>query len=171
MNSKQLHGLQVISADSGEKVGSVTHAYLDVAAKRLAGVAYSAGGGLLAPQSEPKVDMAEIHALGPDALILDDPDAARGAEVERRFGELVPLEQLGTRSVLTVSGTLLGKIASVDFDEHDYAVTQIEASPGLLRSNQAIPIAQVMTIGPDYVIVGDEVAPATASEPVVAPAG
>lgn len=157
MNSKELTGLQVISARSGERTGTVAHAYLDPAAKRIAGFAVHAGGGLFSPESEPLVDAREIQALGPDALVIDDLSATSGDAVTQQYGALIPLDGLMGRSVLTKNGTAFGKVASVEFDPKSLKLQGVETSPGFFKSNRTIPLSQVTTIGPDYVIVVDAV--------------
>ena len=165
MNSKELKGIPVLSIDDGEKLGSVSRAYVDAAQKRIVGFAYNAGGGFLKAESEPKLDADEVHTLGPDALMLDKKVGETGASMSERYSQLLILDDIGSLPVLSESGISVGQIASVDFDHHSYQLTQIEVSPGHFKSNQAILIDQVLTIGRDYVIVQDAVVtPATPPE-------
>lgn len=155
MNSKQLNGLPVFNISNGEKLGSVVGAYLDAATKRVLGFAFAAGGSLMSVESEPKVDSTDIHALGPSALTLDGKDAVKGSVTNERFGELEILDSLNGRRVLTEGGTALGQVASVEFDVHSFELTQVEVSLGRFAGSRPIPIDQVVSIGPDFVIIRD----------------
>src|SRR5688500_3566928 len=81
VNSKNLKNLPVMSIEGGEKLGTVSRAYVDAAQKRIVGFAYSAGGGFMQAESEPKLDAEEVHTLGPDALMLDHKGGETGASV------------------------------------------------------------------------------------------
>lgn len=165
VNSKELKGIPVLSIDGGEKLGSVSRAYVDAPQKRIVGFAYNAGGGFMQTESEPKLDAEEVHTLGPDALMLDKKEGETGASVSERYSQLSILDDVSSLPVLSESGVLAGHVASIDFDQNSYELTQLEVSPGHFKSNQAIPIEHVVTIGRDYVIVQDAViAPATPPE-------
>ena len=159
MNNKDVKGIAVISIADGTKLGAVERAYLDPEAKRLVGFAFGAGGGLLAGETEATslVDVDKIHSLGPDALTLDRPDAAQGQETGAAGGSLIDLDELTKRKVVTDGGTFVGQVASVEFDERSFRLTQIEASPGFFKSNRTIPIDQVISLGSDVVVVSDAV--------------
>ena len=174
MNSNRLNGLTVLSIDDGKKIGTVSRAYVDREQKRVAGFAYTASGGFMKIESEPKVDATEVRSLGPDALTLANKQAAQGRDVSKRFNTLLVLEELTHRPVLSKSGTSVGQIASINFDDHNFNLTRIEVSPGMLQRNHDIPIDKVAIIGPDYVIVDDSVVQVSAeptdserSEPVI----
>jgi uncharacterized protein YrrD len=162
VNSKRVKGIPVLSIDDGEKLGSVNRAYVDAGEKRVVGFAYSSGGGFLQVESELKLDTADIRSLGPDALMLDRKDGDTGASVSERYGQLLILDDIGSLPVMSESGISIGQMASLDFDHHSFALTQIEISPGYFKANQAIPIEQVVAIGRDYVIVDDAAMPAAA---------
>lgn len=162
MNSKHLNGLQVLNVDGGAKLGTVSRAYVDREAKRIAGFAYSAGGGFMRVESEPKLDTSEVRSLGPDALMIEHDLGDSGASVSERYHTLLVLDEMHNRPILTENGTAVGKIASIDFDNHSYELAQIEISPGYFKTHSTVPIDQVITVGPDYVIVDDAVCAPTA---------
>jgi sporulation protein YlmC with PRC-barrel domain len=60
--------------------------------------------------------------------------------------------------VTTRGGVTVGTVANVAFEPPSYAFTQIEVSPGLFKTKTTIPIAQVISIGPEVLVVADEVA-------------
>lgn len=158
MNSKQLHGLPVLTIDDGAQIATVARAYVDVATRRIAGFALHVKTGLFEPDSEPKLDAEKVHTLGSGGLMLDDRSAAQGASIEARLGELVTLDDWTNRPILTEDGVAIGHVASVDFDEHSFELTRLETSAGLFKSTSTIAIDDVLTIGPEYVIVTSAVA-------------
>jgi uncharacterized protein YrrD len=167
VNSKDVKGLPAVDAIDGERIGIVERAYLDPAARRIVGFAVGTGAHLFASESSRMVDVGEIVGLDAEALYVRDPSAVTGAETTRRYGDLIDLDDVGRRHVVTEGGTALGAIASAEFDERGFALVGLEVAPGHFRRHTAIPVEQVVTIGPELVIVRDEVA-APAPEPVAA---
>lgn len=157
MNSKDLKGIPVLSIADGERIGTVVRAYVDTAQRRIVGFAYSAGGGFLKTESEPKLDVTEVHSLGPDALMLDHKGSDTGTSVSQRYSELLSLDEISSLPVLSERGTSLGQMASVEFDAHSYALLGLDVSHGHFKSNESIGIDRVTAIGRDYVIVADVV--------------
>ena len=155
MNSKELKSLNVLTVDGGEKLGSLARTYVDGTEMRIVGFAFREGGSFMQVESEPKLDTSDIHSLGPDALLLDHKESVHGAEVNERAGELQILEEISGRSLLTEGGDSMGEVASISFDAHSFALTEIELSAGHFKANTTIPIDQVVIIGRDYVIVND----------------
>lgn len=166
MNSKDVKGITVISIANGTKLGTVEHAYLDPKTKRVVGFAAHRGGGLLS--AEPDIGLVigsdEIHSLGPDALTLDDAAATSGTALDENLG-LILLSDLNKLQVYSEGGTLVGQVASADFDEQSFDLTGIEASPGFFQANTTVPIDQVLTIGQDVVVVSDAALAQTDGEP------
>ncbi|MDP9474041.1 MAG: PRC-barrel domain-containing protein [Chloroflexota bacterium] len=159
MNSKHVKGLSVISIADGRRLGSVNHIFVDPVQKQVVGFSVSAGHGLLSsdPDQGLVVDAKDVHSLGPDALTLTDTSAARGDATNTTYGGLLDAEQLTKRKVLTEGGTMVGQIASLEFDPVTYRITGIEASPGFFKSNRMIPVEQVTNIGEELVVVSDAV--------------
>ena len=153
MNSKELKGIPVLSIDGGENLGSVSRAYVDAKQKLIVGFAYSASGGFMQAESEPKLDAEEVHTLGPDALMLDHKGGETGASISQRYSELLVLDEIAGLPVLTENGTSAGQMASVEFDQHSYQLTGMDISHGRFKGHQRASIDQVVTIGRDYVIV------------------
>jgi sporulation protein YlmC with PRC-barrel domain len=155
MNSKQLHGLAVLSLDSGEKLGSLARTYVDGPKKRIAGFAFTESGGFMQVESEPNIDAGDVHTVGPDAIIVDSRDAVHGRNVNEHFADYLVLDELAHRPVLSANGTSVGQVASLDFDNHSLELTEIEVSSGRFAANRTISMRQVITVGRDYVIVDD----------------
>ena len=162
VNSKQLKGLAVISIADGEKLGTVDGIFVEPAAKQVVGFAVKHGGGLLHPAQPDLIDVDDVHSLGPDALTLDDKGRIRGDQTRARRNELVELDDLLKRKVVTEGGTFVGQVAGVDVDEATFRLQQVEVSPGFFKSNRQVPIDQVVSVGHDLIVVADAVCAADA---------
>jgi uncharacterized protein YrrD len=157
MNSKHLKGLAVISIADGAKLGTIDDIYLDPAAKRVVGFSVAGGSVGGAPDAGLTIDATEVHTLGQDALTLADMTSPHGAGVSAAYGSLALLEDLAKRKVVTEGGTHVGQVASVEFDEQTFALTQVEVSPGFFRTNRSVTADQLVSIGEDVVVVADAV--------------
>jgi uncharacterized protein YrrD len=96
-----------------------------------------------------------VHSLGPDALTLDDVTTAHAAWVGAAYGTLVALDDVVGRGVMTEGGVNLGNVVSLAFDERSFAITEVEVSPGFLKTNTHIPLEQLVRIGQDVLVVAD----------------
>jgi uncharacterized protein YrrD len=157
MNSKQIRGLTVINIADGTQVGTIDQVFLDLAAKQVVGFSITNGVGPFggARDNAPTVAASGVHSLGPDALTLDDLTAAHAAWVSEAYGTLVPLDDVVGRKVMTEGGVNLGDVVALAFDEQTFAVTEVEVSPGFLKTNTHIPLAQLVRIGQDVLVVTD----------------
>lgn len=159
MNSKDAKGLSVIAIADGKKVGTVSHLFVDLAARKVVGFGASEGGGFLSRHSggQELIDAQDVRSVGPDALTLKDLGAVDGSRTSAHQDELVHGDDLNNRKVVTENGTELGDVASFDFDPTSYAITAIEVSPGLFKSHRLVNIADVLTIGDDALVVHNSV--------------
>jgi uncharacterized protein YrrD len=167
MNSTRLTGLAVVDLKTGTTLGTVDHAFLDRAAMRVVGFSIAGGRHGAAGDAGLTVAAAAVHALGPDALTLDDVAAAQAAWVATAtgsFGAFAPLDEVAKRLVVTEGGADIGNVASLEFDDRTFEITGIEVSPGLFKGNRHLPAEQIVRIGPDVVVVAGAV-PATAAAP------
>jgi len=163
MNSKQLKGLAVISIADGEKLGSIDRVLVDPVAAKVVGFSVRQGGGgiLSSPvetDAEQMVDVDDIHALGKDAITLQDKGSVRGDQTSTRLQSLLDLDQMAKLKVITEGGTYVGEMVSAEINERSYGLTELEVSPGFFKSNRHVPIAQVVNIGHDLIVVKDVVA-------------
>jgi sporulation protein YlmC with PRC-barrel domain len=166
MNSKQIRGLSVINIADGTQVGTVDQVFLDLAAKQVVGFSITNGVGPFggARDNAPTVAASGVHSLGPDALTLDDVTAAHAAWVDGAYGVLASLDDVVGRKVVTEGGTDLGEVVTLGFDEQTFAITEVEVSPGFLKTNTHIPLDHLVRIGQDVLVVADRAA--VAREPV-----
>lgn len=159
MNSKHLRGLAVVSIADGEKVGTIDRVFTDMEAKRIAGFSVTQGAGLLhlQPGETEFIDADDVHALGPDAMTLNDRTVVRGDSTGGRFESLIELQDLLRHKVVTDGGTALGQVASIDFDPANFNLSSLEVSPGFFQSNVDIPADKVLNVGSDLVVVEESV--------------
>lgn len=157
MNSKQIRGLTVINLADGTQVGTIDQVFLDLAAKQVVGFSITNGVGPFggARDKAPTVAASAVHSLGPDALTLDDVTAAHAAWVDATFGAVVPLDDVVGRRVVTEGGANVGDVVSLGFDETTFAITEVEVSPGFLKTHTHIPLDQLVRIGQDVLVVAD----------------
>ena len=157
MNSKQIRGLTVINLADGTQVGTVDQVFLDLAAKQVVGFSITNGVGPFggARDNAPTVAASAVHSLGPDALTLDDVTAAHAAWVDATFGAVVPLDDVVGRRVMTEGGVNVGDVVSLGFDETTFAITEVEVSPGFLKTHTSIPLDRLVRIGQDVLVVAD----------------
>lgn len=152
MKSTAIKGLPAINVLSGSKVGDVNRAWLDPKERRVVGFSIDAAGGFLQPERSLMADTLEIQALGDAALTLLN-DAPQGAETSSRYDDLIDLNALHGREVFTDSGQFLGHVASSTFDPHTFTLLDVEVSHGSFSRDHAVPVAQVVTIGPEVIVV------------------
>lgn len=160
MNHTHLNGIAVISIADGEKLGSVTAVYIDLEARRIARLEVGQSGGLLStPQARWTLDAADIHAIGSDAVTVQERTVLRemGEEVETLPENLTTINALTGRKVVTEGGTYVGTVASLEFNEADCMMTAVEVSPGFFKSNRKVPVDHVINPGQEIVVVSDEV--------------
>ena len=167
MNHKQIAGLAVISIADGTKVGTIDQVYVDPIAKRIVGFAIKPEGARLGADAPNLIDVDDVHALGHDALTLNDTNAVRGDRTRSAMAALVEVDELTKRKVVTEGGTLVGQVAGVEFDERSFGMTQIEVSPGYFKSNKHVATNQIVSVG-EMVIVADSVC-TPEGEPAAAP--
>ena len=156
MSTKLVKGTAVVSITDGEKLGTIDHVYLDPNSKRIVGFSFHSGGFL--GRSSAVVDVGDVYAIGEDAVTLNDASAVRsGLAVQSKTGDLIDLEDLLKRKVMTQGGTYVGQVASVEFGQPSYHLTQIEISPGHFKGHETIPAADIVSLGGELVVVSDAV--------------
>jgi sporulation protein YlmC with PRC-barrel domain len=157
MNSKQIRGLTVINLADGTQVGTVDQVFLDLTAKQVVGFSITNGVGPFggARDNAPTVAASAVHSLGPDALTLDDVTAAHAAWVAGTYGAVVPLDDVVGRRVVTEGGASVGDVVSLGFDDRTFAITEVEVSPGFLKTHTSVPLDRLVRIGEDVLVVAD----------------
>jgi YD repeat-containing protein len=125
MRLSELQGRRVIATGTAATVGHVTGAVIDAHGRTLAALRVKgAPAGELLPWSE-------ISGLGPDAIMVNDPEAVRQpsgreAELTGKYHDF-----LGKR-LLSDEGEELGQVTDLTFDD-DGTVVEIHSSDGSIR--------------------------------------
>jgi uncharacterized protein YrrD len=157
MTLKDLKGMTVISIEDGTKIGTISRVYVDPTEKRVVGISVDPGSSLLEADSTKLIDVSDIRSLGPDALTIEDASKVEGKETNTRWMDLFDMDRMTNDKVVSEGGEHVGGVAAVHFDPQDFTLTAIEVSPGFFKTNRLVPIDMVTTIGPDMMIVSDEV--------------
>jgi sporulation protein YlmC with PRC-barrel domain len=138
----QVTGQRVLTRKGAEQIGSVRRLLVDARAGLVAAAEVEGGIG-----EGTIVDWGDVASIGPDALIVESGDVARGpvSEIEQRLvaGEL---DLLG-KQVLDEAGTSLGPLEDIEFDARSGRLSSL-AVPG-----HSLPLDRLVAVGPDAVIV------------------
>lgn len=170
MSTKLAKGTSIISLNDGRKLGTIQHIYFDPEHKAVVGFSFSQGGGLFCNKTTGLVDVTDVHAFGPDVVTIDDASSVHSELAARGLDNLIDLEDLLKRKVVTAGGEILGQVAAIHFHQDSYRLTALDVSPGLLQQNTTVPGGDVNHIGDELIIVADPVS-GVAAERVLAPAG
>jgi len=180
MTTRLVKGTPVISLADGSTLGTIDHVYFDP--ERLAVVGFTFHkGGLFGGGTSGLVEITDVHAFGPDAVTISDISVVQNdLAVETRRGDLLDLEELLKRPVMTDRGTRLGHVAAIQFGDASYRLTAIDVVATGSDEHCRIAASEIQAIGDELVIVADpsavsatEVVPRTRALRVVSarPAG
>jgi uncharacterized protein YrrD len=155
--TSEVVGKAIVSADRGERVGTVGDVLLDVKAGRVAGLVVE--GGLLG--RERVLPYEEVHILGRDAVLARTQDGVVDAAAwHARGGHAIRSSALKNRRVLTRSGREIGAVTDLNIDERSGMIEGYEiGSPsfaGLVKRRATLPYSSDVAVGDDAVIVSDE---------------
>ena len=157
VSTRLVKGTAVVSITDGTKLGTVDHVYLDPASKQIVEFTFHTGG-FLGGRSSGVVDVSDVHSIGQDAVTLADASAVRsGVAVNPRCGDLVDLEELLKRKVMTEGGTYVGQVAAVEFGQDSHRLLRIEVSPGSFKHHETIPAEEIVSIGAELVVISDAI--------------
>lgn len=160
MNSTLTKGTPVISLDTGVTLGKIESVYLDCDARRLVAFSFSSGGGLLSSKRGHIVEIDDIHAIGPDAVTLDDARAVHDLVLmDGKLQHLVDLDQVVKRTVMTDAGANLGRIVGLDFDPDTFRLQRIRVEDKGRDGEHMVDGGDIVSIGEEVIVVAD---PATA---------
>lgn len=167
MSTKLAKGTAVVSLGDGTELGKIDHVYFDPERKAVVGFSFHQGGGLFSSKSTGVVDVSDVRAFGPDAVTIDDASSIHCKLAARGLEDLVDLEDLLKRNVITEGGEKLGQVAVIHFDPDSYRLSALEVSPGLFQPNETVPGGDVTHIGDDLIVVANPVG-YTSTEAVLA---
>jgi uncharacterized protein YrrD len=153
----QIIGKTVVSAETGDRLGSVADALLEDGGRRVVGLVLASG--LLAKQHVMPFD--NIKTLGGDAVLVRTEAGMVGPREWRRSGvKATRSSELRGRDVVTAGGERLGTVSDLLIDEKTGAFGAVEIAWGHrlvgLRSRYAlVPASADFRIGRHAMIVPD----------------
>lgn len=148
-----LLGSQVITRDTGKRLGIVSQLWVDIDRREVValGLRDNLLSGILA--EVPKYMLLNsIYQIG-DVILVDDENAIIDFDVES-YSSLIRCE------VITETGELLGRVHSFRFDIDDGKLSSLIVSslgipqiPDQLVSTYELPVEEIVSSGPDRLIV------------------
>jgi uncharacterized protein YrrD len=164
MSTRLVKGTPVVSLADGSTLGAIDHVYFDP--DRLAVVGFTFHkGGLFGGGTSGLVEIADVHAFGPDAVTISDITVVHSdLAVEARRGDLIDLEELLKRTVMTESGMHLGHVGAIQFGDASHRLTALDVIAAGSSEHGSIPADQIQAIGDELIIVADPSTVMTADE-------
>jgi uncharacterized protein YrrD len=161
MEAKSLKGIAVVSLNEGSQLGRVEEPLFDLAARQLRALEVRGDDGTFI------VPFEQIVSIGSDAVTVTSSDVTHTPNAERAVGTLTGLHDLGKLKVVDDSGTFLGHLSSIEFDEQNGQVTLLNAHTGGLMgiggTTTALDDSSKLVVGSDLLTVstGDSGDPLT----------
>ena len=164
VTTRLVKGTPVISLADGSTLGAIDHVYFDP--ERLAVVGFTFHkGGLFGGGTSGLVDIADVHAFGPDAVTITDISVVQSdLAVESRRGNLLDLEDLLKRPVMTDGGTCLGHVGAIQFGDASHRLTAVDVVAAGSDEHSRIAADEIQAIGDEFIIVADPSAVPAADE-------
>ena len=145
----QIVGKTVVSAETGDRLGSVSDALIDEGRV----VALVIGGGLLA--REHVLPFQDVKTLGGDTVLARTGSGMiKPAEWRKSGTEAARSSALRGRPVVTTAGQRLGQMNDLLIDDQTGAVEELEVATGGLRNrHMRLRASSEIRIGADAVVV------------------
>lgn len=156
MSGMLAKGTPVISVESGVTLGKIEHVYLDCESLKLVAFTFTRSAGLLARKGGHIVEIDDIHAIGPDAVTLDDARVVHDLVLmDGATRHLVELDQLVKRPVMSDRGSKLGHIVGLDFDPTTYRLIDVRIDDRHLNDELVIACRDIRSIGEELIVVAE----------------
>lgn len=157
MEARALKGRPVVTIEGGERLGEVSDILFNLDKRAIQALSVG-GGGLLGGRGEASVvEMADVRAIGADAVMVQDREVLRGEESEHHYRQFPNFKDLTSLKVVTETGTHMGNVAGVRVDEEDGAIRDLEVAyggfAGAFKHHVVVPVSMVTTIGRDAVVI------------------
>lgn len=134
IRTSQMHGRAVVDVDNAAKLGEIHELFLDLDRRAIAGLSVAQGGSLLGGEEHVTLPASAIQSFGEDAVMVRSGRPAVGVStagtpvaitprMDDAGGPVAGLElatrasTLAGRAVVTESGTHLGHLDDILFDE------------------------------------------------------
>jgi sporulation protein YlmC with PRC-barrel domain len=102
------------------------------------------------------VNITDVHAFGSDAVTITDVSVVRSdVAIEPMREQLIELEHLLKRKVMTDAGTLVGQVAAVHFGDGSYKVAALDVIETESHKHVQIDTDRIQKIGEELIIVAD----------------
>ena len=160
MATKLVKGTPVVSLADGATLGTIEHVYFDPGRMAVVGFTIRHGGGLFGGGTTGLVDMSDVHSFGPDAVMVTGVSVVRSElAVEASHGELVELETILRRTVMTEGGAAVGHVTAVQFGDQSHTLKALEVIGAGQQERGRIVASDIQTIGEDLIIVAEPTRP------------
>jgi uncharacterized protein YrrD len=158
--------MPVVSLGNGATLGSIDHVYFDPQRLAVVGFTVQHGNGLFGGSRVGLVDIADVHAFGPDAVTIDDVAVVHSdVALEPRRADLLDLEALLHRTVMTAGGERLGHVVAILFGDASFRLVGLDVAEPGIETPLRISAEAIQTIGDDWIIVAEPEPAVTASTP------
>lgn len=159
MTTKLVKGTPVVSLADGATLGTIDHVYFDPGRLAVVGFTFHQRGGLFGGGTSGLVDVSDVHSFGPDAVTVNDVSVVRSElAVDAIDCKLLDLESLLNRTVMTDNGTLVGRVAAIQFGDSSHSLTALDVIAEGSDDHGTIAARAIQTIGSDLIIVSDPAA-------------
>lgn len=154
MTTRLVKGMPVVSLADGTTLGTIDHVYFDPRRMAVVGFTFHQRSGLFGGGTSGLVDISDVHAFGADAVTVDDVAVVRGdLAVAAGHEELIDLDALLKRDVMTESGRRIGRVVAIQFGDASHALVALDVD--VEGTPQRIAADQIKTVGPELIIVAD----------------
>lgn len=156
MTTKLAKGTAVVSLADGVRLGVVDRVYLDPERLELVGFSFHQGRGLFSAKQTGLIEIGDVRGFGPDAVTVDDVSVVHcDMALMGRDGDLIDLDDLLQRQVLTEGGLLLGDVVSVNFGEDSHRLIAVEVASNDQVDHWWVACDQVVHIGAELIVVAE----------------
>jgi uncharacterized protein YrrD len=161
IKANSLIGLPVITVHDGKNINTIKDVVYDGATNQVTAFVVDEKGWFNVAKI---ILIKDIKSIGKDAVLIDD--ASKIVTADSRVDKSVALTAnndnfLDTNEVITQSGTRLGKVTDIYFNEITGKLEAIEVSEGFLKNivsgTKKIEVDDIITVGTENLIVGDNV--------------
>jgi uncharacterized protein YrrD len=161
IKANSLIGLPVITVNDGKKVNTIKDIVYDGTTNQVTAFVVDEKGWFSVAKI---ILIQDIKSIGKDAILIDDESkiVTADSQVDQSIALTANDDNfLDTNEVITESGTKLGKVTDIYFNENTGKLEAIEVSEGFIKNivsgTKKIEIEDIITVGKENLIVDDNV--------------